>query len=234
MGETIQLNTTRTQCIGAYLAKPTGTPKGGLVVIQEIFGVNAHMRSVVDRFAGFGYTAIAPALFDHVETGVELAYDPASFGRARELVAATPFERAIEDVASAAESIASSGEIGVVGYCWGGTVALLAATRLGLPAVSYYGSRNVNFLDEKLRAPVQFHFGEYDTSIPPAAIDRHRSELRFSDAELSDHEPEVDIYTYPADHGFNRDVTPQSYAAASAQLALERTLAFLGRHLHSG
>jgi carboxymethylenebutenolidase len=233
MGETIQLNTTRTQCIDAYLAKPVGAPKGGLVVIQEIFGVNAHMRSVVDRFAGFGYTAIAPALFDHVETGVELDYDPGSFAHARELVASTSFERAIEDVASAAESIASSGQIGVVGYCWGGTVALLAATRLGLPAVSYYGSRNVNFLDEKLRAPVQFHFGERDKSIPAEAIERHRGELRFAAANGSDREQEVEIYTYPADHAFNRDVTPQSYDAASAQLALERTLAFFGRQLRT-
>jgi Dienelactone hydrolase and related enzymes len=135
-------------------------PRGGIVVVQEIFGVNAHVRSVADGFAALGYTAIAPAFFDHVETGVELGYDDDEFQRGRALVGQISFDRAIEDVASAAASIQSAGRIGVVGYCWGGTVALLAATRLALPAVSYYGARNVAFLGEKPRAPVQFHFGE--------------------------------------------------------------------------
>jgi carboxymethylenebutenolidase len=233
MGEMIQLNTTRQQCIGAYLAKPGSHPKGGLVIVQEIFGVNAHMRSVVDRYAALGYVAIAPAFFDHVETGVELDYDPASFARARELVAATPFDRVVEDIASAAQSIHSAGPIGVVGYCWGGTAALLAATRLGLPSVSYYGSRNVNFLDEKLKAPVQFHFGEEDGSTPPAAIARHRAELHFVKHSGCDEKQDVEIYTYPAHHGFNRDVTPDVYDAASAQLALDRALRFFDRHLHA-
>lgn len=231
MGEMIQLNTTRLHCIGAYLArpqlaKPGGRPRGGIVVVQEIFGVNAHIRSVTDRFAALGYVAIAPAFFDHVEANVELDYDPASFARARQLVAETPFDRAMEDIASAAQAIASAGKIGVVGYCWGGTVAFLAATRLGLPAVSYYGTRNVNFLDENLRAPVQFHFGERDNSIPPAAIQRHRDELQARDARH-----DVEIYTYPADHAFNREISPHNYDAASAQLALERTLAFFTEHL---
>ena len=230
MGETIQIGTTRTQCIGAYVARPAGAPRGGLVVVQEIFGVNAHMRSVVDRFAEQGYVAIAPAFFDHIEHGVELEYDPASWTRARELVALTPFERVIEDVASAAQSIASAGKIGIVGYCWGGTVAMLAAMRLGLPAVSYYGSRNVNFLHEPLRASAIFHFGERDKSIPPEAIARHRAELRFAD-EVAPAQRELEIYTYPTDHAFNRDATAASYDAASAALALERTLAFFARHL---
>ncbi|MBN8887758.1 MAG: dienelactone hydrolase family protein [Rudaea sp.] len=230
MGETIQIGTTRTQCISAYVARPDGVPKGGLVVVQEIFGVNAHMRSVADRFAAQGYVAIAPAFFDHIEHGVALDYDPASWTRARELVAATPFERVLEDVASAAASIASSGKIGVVGYCWGGTVAMLSAMRLGLPAVSYYGSRNVNFLHEPLHAAAIFHFGERDKSIPPEAIARHRSELHFADT-MPAAQRELEIYTYPADHAFNRDATASSYDAASAALALERTLAFFARHL---
>ena len=220
MGEHIRLNTAGMQCIGAYLAKPAGKPKGGIVVVQEIFGVNPHIRAVVDRFATKGYTAIAPAFFDHVESDVELDYDSASFARGKQLVAEVGMQRALEDVASAAESIASAGKIGAVGYCWGGTVALLAATRLGLPAVSYYGARNVNFLDEKPKAPVQFHFGERDDSIPPAAVQRHR-----------DAYPEMEIYTYPAGHAFNRDVDNTHYDAASAKLALQRTLAFLERNL---
>ena len=220
MAQQIQLNTSRMQCIGAWLAKPPGIPKGGIVVAQEIFGVNAHMRSVVGRFAEHGYTAIAPAFFDHVETGVELAYDDAGFQRGRELIGEIGFDLAVADVASAAESIASAGRIGCVGYCWGGTVAMLAAMRLGLPAVSYYGARNTVFLDETPHAPLQFHFGQLDKSIPPEAVERHRVAL-----------PDAEVHTYPAGHAFNRDVDPKASDAPSAQLAFERTLAFFDRHL---
>lgn len=220
MGQHIQLNTSRLHCIGAHLAQATGTPKGGLVVVQEIFGVNAHIRDVVDRYAALGYTAIAPAFFDHVESGVELGYDEAGFARGRELVGEIGFDLAIDDVASAAEAIASAGKIGCVGYCWGGSVALLAAIRLGLPAVSYYGARNTAFLEHKPKAPVQFHFGERDASIPPEAVARHRAAL-----------PDAEIYVYPAGHAFNRDVDPKAYDEASAKLALERALAFFDRHL---
>jgi len=220
MGTTIQINTSGMHCISAYVARTQGEARGGIVVVQEIFGVNAHIRAVADRFAAAGYTAIAPAFFDHVETGVELRYDPADYGRGRELVGQVGFDRALEDVASAAESIASAGKIGVVGYCWGGTVALLAALRLGLPAVSYYGGRNVNYLGEMPRAPVQFHFGERDASIPPEVVHKHRVAF-----------PQMEIFTYPADHAFNRDIDPAHYDPDSAKLALERTLAFFARTL---
>jgi carboxymethylenebutenolidase len=220
MGQMINLNTSGMQCISAYLAKPAGASKGGIVVVQEIFGVNAHVRAVADSFAALGYTAIAPAFFDHVETGVELGYDDDGFKRGRTLVGQISFDRAIEDVASAAESIKSAGRIGVVGYCWGGTVALLAATRLALPAVSYYGARNVAFLGETARAPVQFHFGEGDSSIPPEAVQKHREAY-----------PDMEVFTYPTGHAFNRDVDPSHFDAPSARLALDRTLAFFGEHL---
>lgn len=220
MGEILSLPTRKTQCIGAYVARPAGTARGGIVVVQEIFGVNAHMRNVTDRFAEHGYVAIAPAFFDHVESGVELGYDEAGFKRGRELIGEISFETALEDVASAAEAIRSAGRIGCVGYCWGGTVAYLAAARLGLPSVSYYGARNVKSLDEKPKAPVQFHFGEKDSSIPPEAIEAHRKAL-----------PEYDVYTYPAGHAFDRAVDPHAYDAASSKLALERTLAFFDREL---
>lgn len=218
MGKTIHLNTTRMQCISAYIAEPAGKPKGGIVVAQEIFGVNAHIRAVVDRFATHGYTAIAPAFFDHLETGVELGYEVEE-SKGRALIGELGVDIAVEDIASAAEAIASAGKIGCVGYCWGGTIAFLAATRLGLPSVSYYGSRNTHYFSEPLRAPIQFHFGERDASIPVATIERHRIEL--SDAE---------IFTYPADHGFNCDVRA-SYDADSAQLAEQRTLRFFEQHL---
>ena len=223
MGQQINLNTSGMQCIGAYLAKADGVPRGGIVVVQEIFGVNAHVRAVADGFAALGYTAIAPAFFDHVETGVELGYGDDEFKRGRALVGQISFDRAIEDVASAAESIKSAGRIGVVGYCWGGTVALLAATRLALPAVSYYGARNVAFLGEKPRAPVQFHFGEKDSSIPPEAVQKHREAY-----------PEMEVFTYPTGHAFNRDVDPSHYDGPSARLALDRALAFFNRHLRAG
>ena len=221
MSHTISLPTSGTQCIGAYVAEPAGTPKGGLVIIQEIFGINAHIRSVADRYALAGYTAIAPAFFDHLETGVELGYDEAGYAKGKQLVGELGLERALEDVASAAEAIASAGKIGTVGYCWGGTVALLAALRLGLPSASYYGARNLPFLGETPKAPVIFHFGERDRSIPPEMVAKHREML-----------PQMDVYTYPADHGFNRDVGA-SYEPASAKLAWDRTLAFFEQNLVS-
>ncbi len=227
MGEFIQISTSRQQCIGAYLAQAQGAPRGGIVVVQEIFGVNAWVRSVVERFAAAGYTAIAPAFFDHVESGVELGYGKDGFTRGRTLVGEIGFERAIEDVASAAQAIVSAGRTGVVGYCWGGTIALLAATRLGLPAISYYGARNVQVLDETLGAPVQFHFGARDESIPPAAVQRHRDHYAAAIGA-----GEVEIYTYPdAGHAFDRDVDTGHFDAPSSALARERTLAFFAKHL---
>lgn len=221
MGQTIQINTSRMQCIGAYLAKPLGAPKGGIVVAQEIFGVTEWVRSVADRFAQAGYTAIAPAFFDHVERDVELPYDAAGIAKGRALIGEVGLDLAVEDVASAADSIASAGRIGCVGFCWGGTVALLAATRLGLPSVSYYGSRNVSFAAETARAPLMFHFGAKDGSIPKAAIERHREAW-----------PQAEVFVYPdAGHAFDRDADPHAYAAASARLARERTLGFFDRHL---
>lgn len=223
MGRTIQINTSRMQCIGAYMATAKGAAKGGIVVVQEIFGVNAWVRSVVDRFAAAGYTAIAPAFFDHVERDVELAYDAAGTERGRELVGEVGLDLAVEDVASAAESIASAGRIGCVGFCWGGTVALLAATRLAMPAVSYYGSRNVGYLAEAAHAPLMFHFGARDRSIPPAAIERHRQAW-----------PQAQIHVYEdAGHAFDRDAEPHDYRAASSRTSRERTLDFLARHLGS-
>lgn len=219
MGHQISIPTDGTQCIGAWLAEPEGKPRGGLVVIQEIFGLNAHMRRVTDHFAALGYTAIAPAFFDHLETGVELEYDEEGFAKGRQLVAELGLDHAVKDVASAAEAIASAGNIGTVGYCWGGTVALLAALRLSLPSVSYYGARNVPFLHEKPKAPVMFHFGEKDKHITPDIVAKHRQLM-----------PQMELFTYPADHGFNRDVGAQ-YDEASARLALHRTMAFFEQHL---
>ncbi len=219
MGQSITIPTNRMHCIGAYRADPAGVPRGGIVVVQEIFGVNAHIRRIVDGYADAGYVAIAPALFDYVESGVELNYDEAGVARGRALVGEVGFDRAVASVASAARAIASAGRIGVVGYCWGGTVAFLSATRLGLPAVVYYGGRSVPFLHETAHAPLLFHFGERDPIIPPADVALHR-----------ERQPQAEFHVYPAGHGFNCDARAD-YDPASAALARERSLAFFAREL---
>lgn len=222
MGRTLILDTSRPQqSMDAYLAEPEGSPKGGIVVIQEIFGVNAHIRSVADRFAAEGYVAIAPALFDPIEKGVELGYDQDGMQKGLKFVYELGLRQPTDDVGVAACLIADQFKVkvGSVGYCWGGTVAFLAASRLGLPSSSYYGSRNVPFLAEPAKADVIFHFGERDHSIPPEMIEKHR-ELK----------PEMDTWVYPADHGFNCDVRA-SYDEPSAKLAWDRTLAFFAREL---
>lgn len=222
MGQPVNIPTSRTQCIGAYLARPDGPPKGGIVVIQEIYGVTPHIRSVADRLADAGYTAVAPAFFDHLESGVELPYDRAGTNRGKALVQELGMQLPLEDVGSAAAAIASAGTIGTVGFCWGGTVALLAAQHLGMPSVSYYGARNGAYLDEPLQAPAMFHFGEKDASIPPQVVAEHREKL-----------PDMDVFTYPeAGHAFNRDVEgDRHYHEASATRAWQRTLDFFAQRL---
>jgi carboxymethylenebutenolidase len=225
MGQHVNIPTSRTQCIGGYLAQAQGMPKGGVVLIQEIYGVTAHIRDVADRLAAAGYTTIAPAFFDHLEAWLELDYNDVGTARGKGLVAELGLERALEDVASAAESIASAGRIGTVGFCWGGTVALMAAMELGLPSVSYYGARNLSLLGRTPKAPVIFHFGENDASIPPEAVAKHREQLPAG----------TGIHTYPgAGHAFNRDVPgDRHYHEASAKLAWQRTLDFLDSHVAS-
>jgi carboxymethylenebutenolidase len=214
MGHWIALDTPG-GTISAWRAEPAIPPRGGLVVVQEIFGVNAHIRAVADGFAAHGYSTIAPALFDRYERHVELGYDADGVARGRDLVQRLGFERALEDVAAAAAVLDAPGRTGVVGYCWGGTVAYLAAARLGLPAVSYYGGRTVPFLHERPSAPLLLHFGEHDPIIPPEDLRWHREAL-----------PDAEFHVWPAGHGFNCDHRADYDAAVAAQ-ALERTLAFL-------
>ncbi len=218
MGQWIDLRTAHGN-IAAWRAEPVGKPRGALVVIQEIFGVNPHIRSVAEDFASEGYVALAPAFFDVLEQGVELDYDNEGMSRGRDLITRLGLEKAVDIVADAARSLSGMGAIGTVGYCWGGTVALLAALRLGLPSASYYGSRDVPFLGETPKAPLIFHFGEHDKSIPPEMVQKHRDAL-----------PRMPVHTYPADHGFNCDVRA-NHDPASAKLARQRTLAFFAEHL---
>ncbi|GHA70926.1 dienelactone hydrolase family protein [Cognatilysobacter bugurensis] len=207
--------------VRAWREAPATAPRGGIVVLQEIFGVNAHIRAVTGRFAAAGFVAIAPSLCDPVEPAVELAYDDGGVARGRELVAALGFERAIDIVAAAADPIREDGlRVGAVGFCWGGSLAFLSNTRLGLPAVSYYGARSIPFIDEPARAPMLFHFGELDPTIPPGDIERHRTS-----------QPDAQVHVYPAKHGFNRDISSHVHEPASAALAWQRTQAFFAEHL---
>lgn len=210
---------TPTGRIQAWRADPPIPPKGALVVVQEIFGVNRHIRHVCDTFAAHGYVTIAPAFFDHFEPEVELDYDADGVKRGKALVDRLGVERALEDIRDAAGVVQEAGKVGVVGYCWGGTIAFLANTRLSMPAVSYYGARTVPFLGEQLDAPMMFHFGNHDASIPTEAIDLHRSK-----------QPTAELHVYPAGHGFNCDQRAD-YDEASATLALDRTLSFFRRTL---
>ncbi|KRG45444.1 carboxymethylenebutenolidase [Stenotrophomonas pictorum JCM 9942] len=205
--------------VRAWQALPATTPRGGLVVIQEIFGANAHIRDVAGQYAADGYAVLAPAFFDLLEPGLELDYDAAGTARGKALVDALGVDRAVAVVHAAAAALAPYGKVGTVGYCWGGTIALLAAQRLGLPSASYYGARNVPFIDMPFKAPAIFHFGDQDPSIPATAVAAHREK-----------QPAMPVYVYPAGHAFNREADPH-YHAPSATLARERTLAFFSENL---
>lgn len=204
--------------VRAWCAQPSGPSRGAVLVIQEIFGVNPHIRRVTERFAEAGFVALAPAVFDPIERGLELAYDKPDFERGRGLVKALGTERAVDVLRCTAAHLQREGvRTGAVGFCWGGSLAFLCNTRLGLPAVSYYGARSLPFLDEALRAPMMFHFGGRDASIPPEDIEQHRRK-----------QPHARIHLYPkAGHAFNRDVDIHSFEPASAALAWERSIEFL-------
>lgn len=206
--------------VRAFVARPDGEPKGCVLVVQEIFGVNDHVRWVAaEQFARAGWLAVAPAFFDRIETGVELGYGPDGFARGRALVAELGTDAPMRDLRAAQRQVAGDLPTGVVGYCWGGTIAFLAATRLGLPAVGYYGARTAAFVHERPQAPCALHFGELDAHIP---IDAVRG--------ISRAQPQVPCHLYPAGHGFNRH-GHADWHEDSAQTALARTLGFLAQHL---
>lgn len=217
MADWIDLDTPHGRIHAWHAAPAEGTAaSGGLVLVQEIFGVNEHIRDVAGRLAAEGFDVLAPCVFDLVAPGMELDYDEAGIARGRELAAAVGFDRAVDLVDAAAGWLRRKhGAAAAMGFCWGGTVALLANTRLGLPAVSYYGGRTMQFLDEPLRAPMLMHFGERDPIIPPADVEAQRRSF-----------PDAEIHVYPAGHGFNCDHRAD-FAPDSAALAWRRTIAFL-------
>lgn len=221
MGEFIQLTASDGHKLDAYLAQPAGKPKGGVVIVQEIFGINAHIRSVADDYAAEGYLAVAPALFDRIEPKIELGYEADDIEKGRDYKGRSDTDAALLDIAAARETAAAAGKVGVVGYCWGGTLAWLSATRIdGFSAgSSYYGGGIGAVAEEKPHCPVVFHFGEQDHAIPMEEVDKVKAA-----------HPELSVNLYPAGHGFNCDHRG-SYDATSAKIARERTLELFAQHI---
>jgi len=209
--------------LGAYRAEPSGPAKGGVVVIQEIFGVNHHIRAVCDRLAAEGYTAEAPALFDRQQPNFECGYSPDEIANARKFVANPDWVAMIRDTQAAIDDLKKDGPVAIIGFCMGGTIAFLAAARLAdlSAAIGYYGGQIAKNADEKPKVPVQMHFGEKDASIPMTDVELIKSK-RGGDCE---------IYVYPdAQHGFHCDERG-SYQKAAADLAWQRSMAFLAKNV---
>ena len=222
MGRDITLSASDSFELGAYRADPAGSPKGALVVIQEIFGVNHHIRAVCDRFAAQGYVAVAPAIFDRIERNFQSGYSPDEIAVARKFVANPNWKAMLMDTQAAIDAVRDVGPVGIIGFCLGGSVAYAAATKLsGLnAAVGYYGGAIVRFADDAPKVPTQLHFGEKDAGIPLSDVETIRAKR-----------PDVEILVYPgAQHGFGCDERA-SYDEASANLARQRSLAFFAKHL---
>jgi len=220
VGQDIKLTASDHVQLGAYRADPAGAPKGAVVVIQEIFGVNHHIRSVCDRLAAEGYVAIAPAIFDRIEPNFTSGYSPDEVAVARKFVANPDWAAMLRDTQAAIDAVKNVGPVGIIGFCLGGSVAYAAATRLsGLSAaIGYYGGAIVRFADDKPKVPTQLHFGENDAGIPLSDVETIKAKRG-----------EVEIFTYPgAQHGFHCDERA-SYDKKSA--AWPRSMAFFAKNL---
>ena len=225
MSEWVKLKASDGHEFDAYVARPEGTPIAGLVVVQEIFGVNAHIQSVADGYAKDGFLAVAPALFDRYERGVDLGYEGADRDKAMSFFPKLKIDDAVLDTEAALKYVReqTGKKSGVIGYCFGGSIAWLMATRMNPDAaVGYYGGQIANFVQEEPRCLVMLHFGKLDQHIPKEVVDK-----------IAAAHPEVEIYSYDgAGHGFNCDMRA-SYEPVSAKLARERSLAFLKKNLAS-
>ena len=209
--------------ISAYRADPAGAPKGAVVVVQEIFGINPHIRSVVDFYASHGYVAITPALFDFAEKGVELAYDQEGVARGFALMEQVSSDQALAAIVAAQHTVASVGKVAIVGFCWGGTLAYHAASStdsLFACASCYYGG-GIAAVADKLtpKIPTILHFGEKDAHITPENV-----------AHVAKLQPQLPIHLYPADHGFNCEARG-SFEPNSAAIAKERTLNLFAKYV---
>ncbi len=222
MGKTIQITAGDGHTLDAYVAEPDGAVSGALVMLQEFYGVNAHIRHMADAYAADGYTVIAPAIFDRVERGVELGYDPQGIAKGRELRAKLDLDQTMLDVQAAIDAAGASGRVAALGYCWGGSLAFLATCRLqGLVcAVAYYGAQIAGWSAEAPKVPVLMHFADNDEYIPMSDVEKIRAAR-----------PEVEMFIYAGtEHGFSCN-DRQYYEPKSAALARERTLRFLSRYL---
>jgi len=221
MGKWVELSASDGHRLDAYVAEPPGKARGAIVVIQEIFGVNSHIRSVADGYAADGYLAVAPAMYDRVQRKYDTGYTQPEIQAGLEVRKQIPWEKSMLDVEAARDHAKSAGKVGIVGYCWGGSIAWMAAARVsGLAAaVSYYGGQVPDLIGEKPKCPVMLHFGESDHSIP---VDKAK--------QVAAAHPEATTYFYAAGHGFNCDQRG-SYDAASAKQARERSLEFFRKHL---
>ena len=220
MGKTIELKTSDGHLLSAYAAGPADAA-ASLVVLQEIFGVNGHMRRVCDAFGEAGYRVISPALFDRVERGVEMGYGPQDSLRGRELRAKITEGQTVADL-EAAVAWLGDGKKGIIGYCWGGTVAWLGATRTKSfkACVAWYGTGIASARNERPNCPVQLHFGEKDPGIPPADIQAIREA-----------HPQIETFVYAgAGHGFGCEER-SAYVQTDTEAAQRRTLDFFGKHL---
>jgi len=221
MGKIIELAASDGHQLAAYRADPAGQPRGGIVVIQEIFGVNSHIKSVADGFAADGYLAIAPAMFDRVQKGFDVGYSPPEIEKGREIRGKITNDMAVKDAGAAVKAASSAGKVGIVGYCWGGLVAWLASAKVpGLAcAVPYYGGGILDNADLEAKVPLMGHFGDQDQHIPVEGVKK-----------LAEKHKKHQIFIYAADHGFNCDHRG-SYNAPAAKQARERTLEFFRKHI---
>lgn len=222
MGQMITLKASDGHSFGAYRADPAGSPKGAIVVIQEIFGVNSHIRNVTDRFAQEGYVAIAPAIFDRAEKDFQSGYSPDEVAVARNFIGKIPMDQMLLDTKAAIDAVKDKGPVGIVGFCLGGSIAFLAAGKIdGLSAaVGYYGGMVAKNADLKPKVPVQLHFGEDDQGIPMSDVEAVKAKR-----------PEVEVFTYKgAGHGFHCDERG-SFSKDASGTAWPRTTAFFAKHL---
>jgi carboxymethylenebutenolidase len=216
----LQLRAADGHTFSSYLARPEGRARGAVVVVQEIFGVTGHIERVADQYAAEGYLAIAPALFDRQQRGVNLAYDDAGIATGVGFMQRADFAKVMADVQAAIEAVKHAGAVGVVGYCWGGLVTYLAGSRTTMDAgVVYYGGGITRHLQPVPRCPMQFHFGEQDSHIPLSDVEKIRAAF-----------PQGEYHTYAAGHGFNC-TDRASHDATAAHLAFKRTKEFFGSHL---
>jgi len=217
---TLQLRASDGHVFPAYLVKPEGKARGAIVVIQEIFGVNSHIRRVTEQYAAQGFLAIAPALFERQQKAVELGYDANGFEKGIAMMMKATNEGVLADLRATMDSAAHAGRIGMVGYCWGGRVTYLSACKLNLAAaVAYYGGGTAQLLADTPRCPMMFHFGEKDTHIPLSDVEAIRKAF-----------PKGIYHMYPAGHGFNC-TERADYDPPSARLAFERTIEFFHKHV---